>query len=242
MIAVFRCSARNWLLFVVQPPAAFAVSHCVCVFVFFVHLQVCVFACIHVGSCVCVCVCVCMKRSGYFVPPQMCQCSVWSPARLFHVIVPPTVCALPASRLISALHPLCPTNLPSLSLSLSPSFPPSLTLSFCLHLFLLSALAWFRSINAGYQDVKIFWMCFQPIKLLNMYTLSSTDHEFVVYLRTSFNFTAHHRLDAWHRDSQHVTVSTLFDTKDVSRCYFEMIDVLLDGAFEGGWPEEAHAP
>lgn len=59
----------------------FKASGCVCVReTFFVSVckraptGVCGFAVIHVGLCVSVCVYV--KRSGYFVPPQMCQCGV----------------------------------------------------------------------------------------------------------------------------------------------------------------------
>lgn len=129
MIVVFRCSARNWLLFVVAPPAVFMV--CVCV-------SLCVYMCIY--KCMCLralhaglCVYVCVEVRIFFVPPQMCQCSVWSPAQLFHVIVPPTVCALPASRLISVPPPPPLSRQPPLS---SPCFPlASLFLTLRLSLF-----------------------------------------------------------------------------------------------------------
>ncbi len=174
MIVVFRCSARNWLLFVVEPLAVLMVSHCACVCVCVclclcaeVHLWVYVFACMHVGLHVCVCV----KRSGYFVPPQMCQCSVWSPARLFHVIVPPL--SVRSLRPAWSRAPSAPSVPPTSSLS--PPFFPSSSLSPYISLcsivplssfaFFFPAFTRWLGINGGYQDVNYMgvFTCLSPL-------------------------------------------------------------------------------
>lgn len=175
MRIVFRCSARNWLLFVVEPLAVLTVSPCVCMCLFMCvcasrSLRVCMHACRF--ACVCY-VCICVKRSGYFALLQMCQCSVWSPAQLFHVIVPPTVCALPASRLISL----------SRQPPLSPLFLPSLTLSLCLHRSssFFNILCSFPSVPQhqwGYQDVNCMGVPtrFSPLIVFLLPTLCQRTH------------------------------------------------------------------
>lgn len=140
MIVVFRCSARNWLLFVVAPPAVFMVCARACV-------SLCVYMCIY--KCMCLralhaglCVYVCVEVRIFFVPPQMCQCSVWSPAQLFHVIVPPLSarCLRPAWS-PSPLHPLCPANLLSLPLAFPWRlfFSPYVSLCSIVPLFLITS-------------------------------------------------------------------------------------------------------
>lgn len=100
MLFLFRCRVHNWLLFVMEPPIALPAAR--------VRALPRVFVCTH---------CVCVWRSGYFAPRQMCQCSVWSPARLFHVIVPAALWPLPSSLLISpSRQPLPQPVFPTLSL------------------------------------------------------------------------------------------------------------------------------
>lgn len=163
MIVVFRCSARNWLLFVVEPPAVFTVSHCVCLCLcVYVHRRVCV--CMHTCVCVwrgqdilCLLRCaseVCDLQLGSFMslfPPLSVRslCPAWSRSSS-------TPSVLPASPLSSYLSP------PSLSLSLHFSlfhcarflirfFPPAFTRCF--------------SINGVHQDVNSMGVktCFSPL-------------------------------------------------------------------------------
>lgn len=154
---VFRCSVYNWLLFVVEPLAVFP-AVCVCVYL-------CVFVCIHKAVCVCMhawrslCVCACV-RSGCFAPRQMCQCGVWSPVRLFHVIVPPTVWVLPSSLLISPSrqppssplvpHPIFPpSSLCTLFIDSPPSFPSVLQYQWVIPRCELNG--YFKMINTSLQ-------------------------------------------------------------------------------------------
>ena len=185
MIAVFRCSARNWLLFVVQPLAAFAVSHCVCVCLCLcASASVCVIACIHVGSCVCacVCVCVCVWRGQDILCLLRCASAACDlQLGSFMSLFPHCLCA-----------PCVPLDLgppPPLSRQppLSPSFFPSVSVTFILSsfVFIVSLGLGFRSIDVGYQDVKSALTCFS----------SFTDHKFVVcltFFRHRFPFIKFH--------------------------------------------------
>lgn len=146
MRVVFRCSARNSLLFVVEPLAVFTVSRCVRVFpsvCVYVHRRVDVFACMHVGLCVCEEVRIFCASSDVPV-----RCVISSSALSCHCS--PTVCVLPVSRLIwLPLRPLCPANLLSLHLS----FPPSLFPFFILFFYFSPAFAQCLSLDGVYQDM-----------------------------------------------------------------------------------------